>query len=370
MKKRVSLLLIIIVIFSIYFVACNKEPLKIGMIGSISGKQSQLSVDARNALDIAVNEVNKSGGINGQDIELVVKDDEYSVDTALKRHKEFIDEGVQLVVGHMTSNMSDAVLQSQSDELLFLSPSMSTEKLSNFDDLFLRTSPLTNTQGSKFIEYVLETNLENITVVYDVMNSDYSLTLSNTIKLLSNDIDKLDVNLIAFDSRTDTLEEIISSVDVDDVDCVYIIAQATDTAFIAQKLKQEKANLTLFSVSWSMTKDLIHNGGKYVEGMYFVGVYHSEKKSPDYIKFEDDFTNKFGYKPSFISILTYDSFNMLVEAIRNADDTSPQSIKKSLIEIEEFVGLEEIFKLNEYGDSNRDYLIYQLKDGEFIPLYN
>lgn len=368
-KSPIFLLAITGIILAILFSACSKEPLKIGMIGSLTSKQSQLSIDARNAIELGVEEINRAGGINGSLVELVVKDDGASTETALQMHQEFIDEGVQLVIGHMTSNMADAVLHSESDQLLFLSPSMSTEKLSSEDDFFLRTSPLTKYQGHAFMDFIDDAHFKHITVIYDTMNRDYSESLALTVKSLGKEYDRMHVELMPFDSNSGNLAEVVDKVNTEDTECVFMISQATDTAYMAQKLHQKQEDLMLFTVSWSMTQDLIYNGGKAVEGLYFVGVYHSKSKSEQLTNFEIAFLEKYGYTPSFISVMAYDAFNVLIKGLETAESPSPVDVKNNLLELKTFKGLEESFEMDEYGDCNRSYLIYQLADGEFVPQY-
>ena len=370
MHHKISKAFILIVIFSILFISCEKESIKIGMVASLTGKQSQLSIDARNAVDLAVDELNKKGGINGHLVELIVKDDENSIEIGLEKHQEFKEENVSILMGHMTSTMSEAILAQQNGDLLFISPSISNEKFTGIDDYFLRTCPLTIKQGDIFLEYIANTGLRNITLIYDTINSEYSTTLSSYIKTASKRIDNLNITLIPFDSGSYQLSELLEQVDYENTDSAFIIAQATDTAFIAQKLKQGRDDIELLSVSWSMTKDLIENGGKYVEGMHFVGLYHAREKSEALVDFENSFYDKYGYEPSFISILAYDSFNMLAQALKNTNTINPDSVKKSMLEIDEFIGLEESFSLDKFGDSNRNYLIYELKEGQFLPIYN
>ncbi len=150
MHHKISKAFILIVIFSILFISCEKESIKIGMVASLTGKQSQLSIDARNAVDLAVDELNKKGGINGHLVELIVKDDENSIEIGLEKHQEFKEENVSILMGHMTSTMSEAILAQQNGDLLFISPSISNEKFTGIDDYFLRTCPLTIKQGDIF----------------------------------------------------------------------------------------------------------------------------------------------------------------------------------------------------------------------------
>lgn len=336
------------------------------MIGSLSSKQSQLSIDARNAIELGIEQINENGGINGAPIQLTVKDDQSSLEGALKMHNEFKSEGIKLLIGHMTSNMADAVIASQSEELLFLSPSMSSNRFTGIDDYFLRTSPLTNGQGDTFVDFFTQEGFKHITIIYDLMNQEYTETLSNRIVELT---DSFDVKLLPFDSREENLDTALLDLDLNQTECVLMLSQATDTAYIAQKIRQQNTTVTLASVSWSMTQDVIQYGGNAVEGMYFLGIYHTKTKSPELIEFETRFEEKYSYTPSFIAIMAYDALMVLIQGIEEADSTEPEKVKRSLLKIKSFKGLEESFEMDVYGDCNRSYLMYQLVDDTFIPLY-
>lgn len=374
MKSKTSLLKILwmLVLLTLIFMlsSCSKEPIKIGMIGSLSSKQSQLSIDARNAVEIGISEINAEGGINGALLKLVVKDDGASQEVALRRHQEFLDEDVHLVIGHTTSNMASAVLESEGRSLLFMSPSMSIETLSNRDDYFLRTSPLSNDQGYEFMAFIEPLQLNHITVIYDLMNKDYTESVAETVEVLALSDENLALQLLPFDSRENQLSSVIEQIDFEKTECILMLSQATDTAFLSQKIKLINENIMLTSVSWSMTQDLIHNGGAAVEDMYFIGVYHAQEASERLVSFESRFNETYGYQPSFISVMAYDATIALSEGLKLADSPSPMDVKKGLLSIEEFEGLEETYKMNAYGDCKRRYLIYQLQGGAFKPLYD
>lgn len=352
-------------------VGCEKEPIKIGFIGSLTSKNSQLSIDARNAVSLGIDQVNANGGIDGRKLELVVKDDGADPEVALEKHAEFIKEGVRLVIGHTTSNMAEVVLKSQSEDLLFLSPSMAASSLKDKDDFFIRTAPETDNQAYTFLDLMDKLSLNKAVIVYDLMNAEYTENLADYAQTLSKDRNDLELVLVAFDSRTDDLKAVAAKVlENENTEIVWMISQAIDTAVLSQLINNENPKLVLSSVSWSMTEDLFLNGGKAVEGMYFIGLNKAEFPSEAYISFKKDFLNKFQYEATFISVLTYDAFHVMVDALRQADSDSPKAVKEAIREGGSIEGLEETFEIDDYGDCNRKYLIYQIINDEFVPLFD
>jgi branched-chain amino acid transport system substrate-binding protein len=147
------------------------------------------------------------------------------------------------------------------------------------------------------------------------------------------------------------------------------LSQAIDTGYFAQQVRQIGSDISMYSVSWSMTKDLITNGGQAVEGMRMIGIFQPQTPSESQLKFEEDFENRYSYKPSFIAHFSYDTIHMLIDAIEDADSDDAKEVKTSLLNGELYEGIYENLKFNEYGDSNRRYLIHKIVDGEFVPQY-
>jgi len=368
-RKRLLIIALIMTLFM--FSGCGKKPIKIGFIGSLTSKNSQLSIDARNAITLGVEQVNANGGVNGRPLELVVKDDRADTEVALQKHAEFLKEGVHLVIGHTTSNMSEAVLKSQSEKLLFLSPTMGASILKGKDDYFMGTAPLTDNQAITFLELMNKLQMNKAVILYDLMNAEYTKNMAEYAKTLSKDMNQIELTLLPFDSRTDDHHVVADKIlEIENTEMVLMISQAIDTAVLSQLLKKQNPNLVLCSVSWSMTVDLFLNGGKSVDGMYFIGLNKAHSPSDSFTRFKEDFADKYQYEPTFVSTLAYDAFNVMVDALDQAKNDSPKSVKNAILERGTVVGLEESFDMDAYGDNNRKYLIYQIVNDEFIPLFH
>lgn len=369
MQKHLRIkLTLFLVLFIIVISGCAKEPIKIAFIGDLSSKNSQLAIDARNALDLAVQLANDKEGINGRPIQLVVKDDEGLVDTAGEKHKELIEENIKFVIGHLNSHMAPAIIEYASKDLMFVSPSMSTTVLSMKDDFFLRSGPVSNNQATLFAEYVIEEDLEDVVIVYDLMNEQYTRTVAEGIQEILLINNKTIKEMIAYNTQSDDLYEVAGTIIDAEPKNLMIIAQASDSAYLFQKVKKEFSEVNSYSVSWSMTKDFISNGGKIVEGTKFVGLNIPDDFSDEYKEFADAFKEYYDYELSFIGVLAYDSLNMYIKAMEQADKLEPEQVKEAIINIGSYEGLYVDYEVDIYGDNNKKYLMYELTDGEFIPI--
>ncbi len=355
-------------ILTMLLVSCiEKEPIKLGYTANMSELASDLGVDARNGVMLSIEQVNADGGINGHLIDLVIKDDKGSEAVAKLVHGKFKDEKVELVIGHLMSGLAEAMIESADESLLFLSPSMTTDTFTGIDDYILRTCPLIDGQAALLVEDVRAHGFESIYVVYDGRNAAYAQVLERMTKDLCL---KAGINITGvFDisDATDDYASVAKDIVSTQPDCVFLITSSIDTAFTAQRIKQlDEGEIQLYSVSWSMTRDMIENGGKSVEGMRMIGTYIPKHVSDKYAAFKVAFEDRFGYEPTFIAEYGYDTAQVMIQALKRSGSYDPKSVKEALINIT-YDGLYEAIAIDQYGDTQRQYQIHNVVDGVFEP---
>ena len=366
--RDLLMFVILVLISSIFLSSCAKKTIKIGLIGDLTSKNSQISIDVRNAVEYAVNQVNENGGINGQLLELVVKDDHADATAALEMDQAFIKEGVHFVIGHMHSNMADAMKLAASGELLFISPTMGTNALSFIDDFIIRTAPLNAEQAKIFCDYYMKNDLKDLVIICDFMNQEYTQSIGNRVQeiLTGNDVEIKAI--FNYDSRKDDLKNIVDQVILENPGTLLLLSQAKDSAYFVKGIKKELPDTSIFSVPWSMTKDFIANGGEYAEGTKFIGVYHPKEESQAYLSFVDGFEKVYDYKPSFASVLGADAFQTLYIGLKSAKALTPTEVKKAIIDTNKIQGLQEEFSIDKFGDDTKGYMLFELINGEYMPI--
>jgi len=107
----------------------NSDAIVIGCSGPLTGDAAQYGVAVKNAIELAVKDVNDAGGINGTKLSYVFEDDEAdSGDKAVNAYNALKDNGMQVMVGTVTTGSCLAVIEkTKQDNIFQLTPSASAQ---------------------------------------------------------------------------------------------------------------------------------------------------------------------------------------------------------------------------------------------------
>ena len=163
------------------FCACGgaPEPIRIGLAGSLS---DPVGVPMKLAAELAVQEINASGGIKGRPLELVQRDDYTDPDSAVFVATDLYEAGVSAVIGHLFSGMTLAaapVYNGGPDPVAAISPSSSSPDVSTAGDYTFRICPSDLAHGTALARWVHDTlRLERGAVLY--LNDQYGRGVRQT----------------------------------------------------------------------------------------------------------------------------------------------------------------------------------------------
>lgn len=368
--RTVSLILTGFVVLAALSACSDSKPLKIGFIGSLTGKRSDIGVAARNAVQLRIDNINQRGGVNGREIKLIVEDNQGSAMVCEKGLIRLMDGGVKFIIGPLFSQMAEAAMKSSKNkDVLIMSPSMSTSLLSGRDDNIFRVAYSTSTQAKLLAGFFISNKYKKVGVVYDLSNKKYTepLYLEFAKRLSEKDIRVKLVETI----RGDKIKELYSlakRINEGALDALLMCLSATDAANLAQQLKKNRSKTNLFGVSWTQTNDLVRYGGRAVEGMHLISIFKNRVKTVKHSEFEKRYVGKYGGKPSFVSIRAFDATGVLVDAMRNSKELTPGAVKKRILKTKLFKGLDSDIVFDEYGDVAGNYTIVKVKNGSFVPV--
>jgi branched-chain amino acid transport system substrate-binding protein len=367
MKRKFFFILALFFFTSIFFVFQNRDQtIKIGFAGGLSGQWSQISIDARNGFLVAVEEINSNGGVNGKKLEPYFYNDQSNVETGIALGEKFEKDNVNLVVGFSISQLRRAVVEiMRNQEILFISPTMTTNNLSEMDDYFFRVIPENTIQAKMLLDYLQKMDLQKLIVVYNTNNYEFSYTLMTHLKHMSRAFNVEVVKTIGIDTTDLTAVDFAKEIKSVESDSVFFVTNSMDTANLAQILKINDIDLHLCSSTWAKTSDLIENGGKAIEDMVILGYFDMNSHQKSYVDFKERIQSKFGTSTSYAHILGYESVKVLEEAILHSNSVEPSEIKKAIIEIEKYTGVLDDFTIDYYGDNRRTPIIFRIKNGEY-----
>lgn len=344
----------------------DKKPIKIGYVGSLTGRLSDLSISGRDGVLLAVEEINQAGGIKGHQVELISKDDKNDVETALKVDRELIDGEVAAIIGHMTSAMCTAALPLiNREKVLMVSPTASTNTLKGIDDYFIRVLPPNRAETDHLTRVACDRfGLKRMAVAYDLSNRAYSEEFFNNFREEFEKNDRRIILAYPFTSGVDgDLKGIAEKLLEPGPDGILIIAGALDAAIICQHLRKNGFKHPLFSGGWAMTADFIQHGGPAVEGVIFSQLIDKDSREKSYLDFKNRFRNRFGYGPNFSAAHGYEAAKLILTTLKETSD--PGELKQKILEYGNFPGVQGEIVLDRYGDPRRGRFLISVLDGEY-----
>ena len=169
----------------------SQEPLKIGVLMSFTGALSDFGEPIYNGADMAANEINAAGGVNGADIELVRGDDGTNPDTGVTEATRMVEvEGVSAIVGALSSGVSLQVAETVTGPagVVQISPASTSPGLSDADDddFLFRTTISDAAQGILLGRLADEEGLTDICAMY--INNAYGQGLSEAFDQNSDSV--------------------------------------------------------------------------------------------------------------------------------------------------------------------------------------
>ncbi len=344
----------------------KKEPIKIGMVTTLTGGAATAGINSRDGVMLAVEKINSLGGISGRPVELIVKDDKRNFKEALRVDQELIDEGVIAILGHGFSSITLKVIPLMNEKsVLLISHGSNTAKLTGLDDNLIRVSVPITTLGpaTAHLAYI-RLNLRKMAVVYDSSNSGYT---ESYYQYFRKQFEKLGGEIsgaVAFDSRNrlsfpNIAKEIMDS----DPQGVFITANSIHGALISQHLRKINSQIKIIACRWVFgSPDFIRNGGRAVEGVIGLSEFNRESSSDSFQTFKNKYESRFGEKFNSPPQLGYEAASVLFSALADADD--PKKLKAAILKQRKFKGLDGDIIIDEYGDPLRPLYIQKIQNGE------
>lgn len=348
--------------------ACSPpEPVRIGFIGNISGRGADLGIGGRNGVQLAIEQRNAAGGIGGQMVELLVRDDGGDPEHARRVLRELVAAGVALVIGPMTSGIAVAIApEAERAGVVLLSPTATTNELADQDDHFFRIVGPTRDFASASARHLREhLGIGTLAVAYDARNLAYTASWLSDFRRTFEALGGTIGSVHTFESSdTERFLPIAGRLLAGMPDGILILANSLDAALIAQQVRKLDARVPLASSEWAATERLTEIGGKAVEGMSLASFLDEQNAAPAYLEFRRAYRERFGNPPSFSGLTGFDAANTALDALQRR--RRGQALRDFFREHPEVPAAQGGYRFRAGGDGERPTYIMTIRDGRFV----
>jgi len=375
--KRIVLSLLVIATLLAGF-ACERRggvggdndtgPIKVGYYGDLSGRTSNFGVSTKNGVLMAADEINKSGGINGRQIDILSEDDEGRPEKAATVVTKLIDQDkVIALLGEVASgNSLAAAPKAQAAKVPMISPSSTNPAVTQVGDYIFRVCFIDPFQGEVMAKFAANTLHAKKAAIMEDFNSPYSRGLT---EFFESSFTKLGGQIVTKQSYTQGDRDYkgqLTSIRSASPDVIYVPGYYGEVGVIAKQAKQLGINQPLLGGDGWDAPQLFELGGDALNGDYMSNHYSVEDPSPAIQKFVADFKGRYKVVPDALAALGYDSMRVLADGIKRAGTTNGPKLRDAIAGTKDFPGVTGVITINAERNAVKPAVVLKLQDGKYI----
>ena len=345
----------------------NKAPLKIGFFAPVTGPAAADGDSVTKAAKLAVEKINKSGGINGRQVELVAYDDNLKPQEAVSiAQKLTTKDGVVAAVSGSYSHTTRAAAPIfENAKIPMIAAYALHPDITKGGDYVFRQSFVGTAQG-KAGGYVAVELLKAKTVAILNVDNDFGTTLADSF---TQYVESKGAKVVSRDKFTMVEKEfnpVLTKIKQLKPDLIYMPTYSGTGAQIARQAKELNLGIQILGTEGiDSTEEFLKVSGKTADGIIITTNLNRESKLKATQEFIKDYTAMAGHAPDMVAASTYDCFMVLAESMRK-NGTEPDKIKDGIYKIKDFEAATGLIKgYNPLGEVTKNVQVQIVKDGVF-----
>ncbi len=316
--KRVKIIALLALIFGFPVQGIAADPIYFGVAGPFTGDNAEYGIMWKRGFEIALDEINGSGGIDGRQIELVYEDTQSDPKQAANVAQKFSrDDRILGVLGDFTTSATWAAAPIyQRSGLVQLAFNPTHPKLTGPGDYIFSLAPDQSVQGEALASVAIDTlHAKKIAILH--LNTDFGKAVADNIEAAAK---KRNVEIVAREAYLPTdkdFKTILSKVKEQKPEVIALGSYYTDTALIVKQARELNVESQFVASSSIHSPALFTLGGDAVNGIITISVFNFATPTP----LLQQFTNKYEAiysesEPDTFATQAYDSLRLFINAAK------------------------------------------------------
>lgn len=342
---------------------------RFGVVNSVTGAGAAFGVMGNNATELAVEQINSSGGVNGVMLEPIYYDSQSNPTIAVNLTQRLLTrDRVPLVVGSTSSVDTLAMMElAERNRVPLFSPSAVAHDITNKGYQWIFRLTMSDIHYAvKLAEYIAANPAwQRVAILYE--NTDYG---APPARHLRENLGALGLNVTNFEAynRGDPdFTALLTKVEREHPDIVVTWGYYTDLALIHRQMRSLGMNMTIMANSGAVMAEYLNLAGNASEGLLAITGWSATDPDPASQRFVAEYRERFGEFPDNAGAYSYDAIFVIAEAIRNLGDKEPTAanVREALSNMT-WTGVTGDLAFNENGQSLGPVTIVTVRNGEFV----
>lgn len=383
MKKAVSIFLVLAMAVGCFAGCGSKEAKKdadkfyIGGIGPTTGDAAIYGTAVMNGAQIAVDEINEAGGVNGKQIEFNFQDDQSDAEKSVNAYNTLKDWGMQVLMGTVTTTPCVAVADKTAQDNMFeVTPSASSTDVIAGDNVFqvCFTDPA---QGTKSAQYIGENNLaKKVAIIYNSSDIYSSGIEAKFVEEAANqNFEVVAEEAFTADSKTDFSTQLQKAKDAE-ADLVFLPIYYTEASIILTQADSMGYAPTFFGCDGMDGILGVKNfDTSLAEGLMLLTPFAADSKDEKTANFVSKYEEKYKDTPNQFAADAYDAIYAIKAALEEANATPDMSasdicdlLKDAITKVNIDGATGSGMTWSATGEVNKDPKAVVIQNGEYVGM--
>lgn len=349
----------------------DRDTILIGSLFANSGAYTAYGQPQTNAVQLAVEEINAAGGVNGKQLELVEYD--YSseeTEASSLATRLATEDQVSLIIGPDTSGSSLAALQQASqDNIPLLSPSASLDDFTvdssgEVVDTAWRVAYSDSYQGEALAQFAVEEFGATKAAILGDNSSDYAVGLVTTFEESFPGEVVITENFTA--DETD-FSAVLTNIAGTDFDVLFVPGYYEQAGPIIKQAREMGITQPILGPDGFGNSQLYELAGTAnLNDVFYTTQFSSLSEEEHVQNFLTNYEEKFGQSADMFSAMAYDATYVAKEAFERAGSAAPSAVNAELGKTSGFVGVTGTFSFDELHNPIKSVTIVEVQNGKDV----
>lgn len=345
--------------------AQSGKPIRIGQVIPITGEAAESGQYHKWGAELAVDEVNKAGGVKGRPLQLVFEDDKTTNPGAVAALQRLLeDQEIPAILGSIRSTQVQAMLPTINEAAVPVMIGGTNYGLTHSGSRWVfRFRPNDSFSAQVLAKFVVQ-ELKKGKVAVIFANDAFGQGGRDLVVKALEGLNVKPVLVQGYNNHEKDFTAVLTALKQSGADSLITYMTFTpEVGIMAKQMQQLGIKLTWVGSPSITTTDARRLGADALYGTYGVTDFNADA-SPRSKAFATAYKAKHGKDADLYSAWTYDAVHILAEAMKKAPDLKPESIRTAILSIKGFPGAEYEYNFDENGDGLDHYHIIQNVNGD------
>ncbi|SES08947.1 ABC transporter substrate-binding protein [Psychrobacillus sp. OK032] len=350
------------------------DQIKIGVNLELSGPVASYGSSQNDGFNLAVEEINAAGGIDGKQIQLVTVDNKSdaaeSTNAAIKLTSQ---DKVAAIIGPATSGNSVAQVQIANDSKTPMitpsgtSPNVTVSDNGSVNEFAFRTSFIDPFQGTVAANFATKELKLKTAAVYADNASDYAKGLAASF---IEDFEAAGGTIVAEESyvaKDTDFRSTLTRIKGANPEFIFIPGYYEEVGLIVKQARELGIDVPLMGADgWDSPTIVDLAGAEALNNTFIINHYSAEDPDGKAKEFADKYNEKYGKAPNSFNALGYDTVYLLKDAIERAGSTDGTKIKDALKATDNLELVTGLYSVDENHHPVKSATILEFVDGKQV----